>query len=183
MFGGTNERKQAWPNDLMTVSVHRNGVAKVQRSQRSPEGHQPDEQADVANPIDDECLVCRRRSTRALEREADQKPRTDTDQLPEDENHRQISSDHDPQHAETKQREPLEKSRIPPGAMQVPSRRQRDLMIRDVVEFVLHVADGIDVGARCDERHHHKQQHGQAVDVPADREHERRAAVERVPVA
>ena len=67
--------------------------------------------------------------------------------------------------------------------MEMAARRQMNLVIGDVVEFVVHVARGIHVDTGGDECHHHEHQHGQGVDVPADRERECTAVVERVPVA
>ena len=67
--------------------------------------------------------------------------------------------------------------------MQVPTVRQVHLVIGDIVKFVMHVARRIDMDAGGDERHDHEHQHRQGVDVPADREPEVAALVERVPVA
>ena len=52
-----------------------------------------------------------------------------------------------------------------------------------VVQLVVHIARGVDVYARGDERNHAKHEHGQRVDVIPDRQPQVADLDERVPIA
>ena len=52
-----------------------------------------------------------------------------------------------------------------------------------IVQLVVHVAEGVDVDARGDQRHHAEHRHREGVDVVADRELQIAELAERVPVA
>ena len=56
-------------------------------------------------------------------------------------------------------------------------------VVGDVVQLIVHVADGVEVDARGDERHHAEHRHGQRVDVVADRESQLAEHAERIPIA
>ena len=55
---------------------------------------------------------------------------------------------HDAQHAEAKQRQILEEAVEPAAAVQVMPVGERDFVVGDVVQLVVHVADRIEVDAR-----------------------------------
>ena len=76
---------------------------------------------------------------------------------------------HQAQHAEAEQRQVLEEAVEAAGPVQVVAVGERDFVIGDVVQLVVHVADGVEVNARGDERHHAEHDDGQRVDVVADR--------------
>ena len=155
----------------------------MQRSQGAPQGHQPDQHPEIADAVDDERLVRGVRGAFALVVEADEEPRADTDQFPENEHHRQVARNHDAEHREAEQRQRLKKPVEPPRAVEMAAVGEVDLVVGDVVQFIVHVARRVDMDAGGNERDHHEHQHRQRVDVPADREPETPAFVERVPVA
>ena len=129
-------------------------VAEGKRAQAAEQRHQPDNHAEVADPIDDERLVRRRRGALALDIKADQEIRADADQFPEHEDHRHVAGDHDAQHAKAKQRQVLEKAVKSAVAVQVRSVGQPDFVIDHVMQFVVHVAIGIKMDARGNHRDH-----------------------------
>jgi hypothetical protein len=67
--------------------------------------------------------------------------------------------------------------------MQVLTIRIRHFMVRVIVQLIVHVAEGVDVNAGGDQRHHAKHRHGERVDVIADRELQIAELAERVPIA
>ena len=77
---------------------------------------------------------------------------------------------HDAQHLKREQRQVLEEAVEPAAAVQVLAVGERDFVVGHVVQLVVHVADGVDVDARGDQRHHAEHRDGQRVDVVADRE-------------
>ena len=85
---------------------------------------------------------------------ADQEVRADADQLPEHEHHRDVAGDDQAQHAEAEQRQVLEEAVEAAGAVQVMAVGQRDFVVGHVVQLVVHVADGVEVDARGDQRDH-----------------------------
>ena len=174
----TNEAEQAW----LFFTLHR-VIGEMQRPQGSPQRHQADQHAKVADTIDDEGLIGGGRGTVPLEIEADQKPGTDTDQLPEDEHHGQITGNHDAEHREAEQRKGLKKPAETPRAMEVVAVGQMHFMVGDIMQLVVHIPRGIDVDAGGDECDHHKHQHGQGIDIPTDRKLESPALIQGVPVA
>ena len=178
--GRPDQAEEPGPGRVRSI---RRRVGEVQRPERPPQGHEADQHAEVADTIDDERLVGGCRRALPLVVEADQKPGADAHELPEDEHHRQIAGDHDPEHREAEQRQRLKKPWKAARTMQMTTARQMHLMIGDVVEFVVHVARGIDVDAGGDEGHHHEHQHRERVDIPADRELQAAALVKRVPIA
>ena len=99
------------------------------------------------------------RGALAFEIKADQEIRANAHQFPKHEHHRQIAGNHQPQHAEAEQRQILEEAMKPARPMQVVAVGQRDFVIGHVVQLVVHVADGVHVNARGDERDHAKHGH------------------------
>ena len=67
--------------------------------------------------------------------------------------------------------------------MKVMTVGERDFVIGDVVEFVVHVARRIDMDAGGDERDQHEHQHGQGINVVADRKPQAAAVVQGVPLS
>ena len=68
--------------------------------------------------------------------------------------------------------------------MQMMAVGQRHLVIGHVVQLVVHVADGVEMDAGGDERHHREHQHRERVDVIADRNACSAAEfAQRVPIA
>ena len=133
-------------------------VAEGERAQAAEQGHQADDHAEVADAVDDERLVGRVRGALALDVEADQEIGADAHQFPEHEHHRQVAGDHQPQHAEAEQRQVLEEAVEPAAAVQVMAVGERDLVVDHVVQLVVHVADGVEVDARGDQRDHAEHQ-------------------------
>ena len=75
-------------------------LLEVERAEIAPGDGEADEEAGVADAVDDERLVGGRRGGGALVVEADQQERTDADQFPADEHHEQVVGDQDGQHRE-----------------------------------------------------------------------------------
>ena len=73
-----------------------------------------------------------------------------------------VAGDHQPQHAEAEQRQVLEEAVKAAAAVQVMAVGERHFVVGHVVQLVVHVADGVEMDARGDERDH--------------REHQRRSA-------
>ena len=94
-------------------------VAEGERPQAAPQRHQADDHAEVADAIDDERLVGRVRGAFPLDVKPDQEIGADADQFPEHEHHEDIAGDHQPQHAEAKQRQILEEAVEAAVAMQM----------------------------------------------------------------
>ena len=182
-FGGPHEAQESLPHGRRTIWGPFGAVGKMERAKRPPQGHQADEHAKVADAIDDEGFVGGVGSAGALVVEADQKPRANADQLPENEDHCQIAGNQYPQHRKTKEGEGLKEPRKPAWAVQVFAAGQMHFMVCDIVQLVVHVACRIDVDTCGDTRHHHKHQHRQGIDVPTDRKLEISTVVERVPIA
>ena len=57
---------------------------------------------------------------------------------------------------------------------------EQHLVVGDVVQLVVHVADGIEMDARGDQRHHAEHDDGERVDVVADRDPQRPELAQRV---
>jgi hypothetical protein len=154
--------------DLLVLVVV--DVAEGEGAERRPKGHQADDHAEVADAIDDERLVGRRRSALALDIEADQEVRTDAHQLPEDEHHEDVPREDEAEHAEAEQRQKLKKTRKTSGPVQLAPVRQPHFVVGDRVQLVVHVAHRVEVDTGGDERHHAEHADGQRVDVVADRD-------------
>jgi len=182
-LGRPHQAEQARRRHLAAVGAGSIGVGEGERAEGAPQGHQADQHPEVADAIDDEGLVGGGRGASSLVVEADQKPGADAHQFPEHEHHRQVPGDHDPEHREAEQRQGLEEPGKPPRPMEMVAVGERDLVVGDLVQFVVHVARGVDVDASGDQGHHHEHQHREGVDVPPDRELEPAPFVERVPVA
>ena len=60
---------------------------------------------------------------------------------------------------------------------------ERHFVVGVFVQLVVHVAEGVNMDARRDQRHHAKHRHGERVDVVADREFQIAELAERVPIA
>ncbi len=108
-------------------------VAVVKPKQDQDAGHE----TEVADPVRDERLVRRVTGGRLLEPVTDQEVGTEADQLPEEEHHDEVRSQHDAGHGEHEERQPAEVAR--------PAR------------IVLHVAERVDVHQHAhegDDEHH-----------------------------
>ena len=144
-------------------------IAEVERAAAGEDGHQADDHAEVADAVDDECLVGGVRGALSLDVEADQKVRTDPHQFPEGKNHRQVAGDHQAQHAKAEERQVLEEAMETAAAAERLAIFQLGQRIGHFVQFFVHVAQRVDVDARGDERDHAEHGDGQGVDVVADR--------------
>ena len=136
----------------------------------APEGHQADDHPEVADAIDDERLVRRVAGALPLDVKPDQEIRANADQLPEHEHHENIAGDHQPQHAEAKQRQILEEPVVAARAMQMLAIGEGHFMVGDIVQLVVHVAHRVEMDARSDQRDHREHDDRQRVDVIADRQ-------------
>ena len=136
-----------------------------------PHRHQADDHAEIADAIDDERLVRRLRSTLPFDVEADQEIRADAHQFPEHKHHGDVAGQDQSQHAEAEQRQVLEEhSGSGPDVCRCRSVCERHFVVRDVVQFLVHVAHRVEVNARGDQRHHAEHHDRQRVDVVADRQ-------------
>ena len=158
-------------------------VAKVERAERRPEGHQADEHAEVADTVHDECLVGGRAGAVPFDVEADQEVRANADQLPKHERHREVAGEADAEHRERKQRQVLEEAVESAAAVQVLAVCQFYLVVGVVVQLIVHVAEGVNMHARGDQRHHAKHDEGERIDVVADREREFAEDAQGIPIA
>ncbi len=125
-------------------------VAEGERAQAGPQGHQADDHAEVADAVDDERLVGRGRGALPLDVKADQEIGANADQLPEHEHHADVAGDHEPQHAEAEQRQILKEAVEAARAVQMMAVGERHFVVGDVVQLVVHVADGVEMDARGD---------------------------------
>ncbi len=150
---------------------------------RGQNRHQADEHAEVAHAVDDERLVGRGAGAVPLDVKADQEIRANAHQLPEHEHHRQVAGDANAQHREREQRKVLEEAVEPAAAVQVLAVGERHFMVDHVVQLVVHVADGVDMNARGDQRDHAEHRNGQRVDVVADREFQGAELGQGIPIA
>ena len=148
-------------------------IAKRKRAQAGPQRHQPDDHAEVADAVDDERLVRRVRGALALDVEADQEVGANAHQFPEHEHHQDVAGDHQPQHAEAEQRQILEEAVKAAGPVQMMPVGERDFVVDDFMQLVVHVAVSVKVNQGRNQRHHREHQHGQRVDVVADRQLQR----------
>ena len=119
----------------------------------------------------------------AFDIETDQEIRTDTDQFPEHKHHRHIARNHHAEHAETEQRQILEKAIKTAAAVEVLAVGQRNLVVDKIlVQFIVHVTQGVEVHARGNQGHHAEHHHRDGVDVVANRELQVAKLTERIPV-
>ena len=139
-------------------------LSDVERAGAVPDQDQRREQAEVAQPRDQERLLRRGGGGRLVEPEADQEVRGDADQLPEDEEHQQVAGQDQAEHRRGEQRHEHE--------------------VAPVAVVGLHVAGRIDLHEQRDARHDDQHHRGQAVDPDAQLDVERPRCEERVrPVA
>ena len=114
---------------------------KVEHANLREEHEHGDEQSEIADAVDDECLLARVSIDLVVEPEADQEIRAETNALPSDEQNGIARSKHQHQHEEHEQVEIREEPRV--------------------ARIVPHVADAEDVDQRTDagddQNHHHRQ--------------------------
>ena len=68
---GSNEAENARLNRLVPISVRAGNIAKRKRAERGPDNHQADDHPEIANAIDDECLIGRVAGGLSLDVKAD----------------------------------------------------------------------------------------------------------------
>ena len=112
------------------------------------DGHDPEREPDVADPVDDERLLGRERRRPFAVPEPDQQVAREPDQLPRDEDDEPVVGEDQEQHREHEQVQVGEEAPVP--------------------GVVAHVADRVDVDQQADRRHHDEQARGQRVDDEAD---------------
>jgi hypothetical protein len=134
----------AW---ISCLREHRGVIegAEVREDQRDAQ-----EEAEVADPVDEERLQRGVDGALARSPEADQQVRHQADRLPAEEQLQEVVRHHQHQHREGEQRDVREEALV--------------------ARVVGHVADGVDVHHQRDEAHHHHHQHRQPVDQEADLE-------------
>ena len=127
-------------------------LADVERAQADEDQHDPEDEADVADAVDDERLLGGQRRRALAVPEADQQVAAQADQLPRDEHDQEAVRQDQQEHREHEQ---VEVGEEPP-----------------VARVVAHVADRVDVDQQPDRGHHDQQAGGQVVDEEAgvDRE-------------
>ncbi len=160
---GADEQADADPveqgqaeHDLALEQMHRFADAPEAQGAgahalETPEQQQhADQEAEVADAIDDEGLVARRRVGQVAEPEADQQIGTEPDALPADEHQQQVVAEHQQQHREAEQVHVGEEA---PDAV-----------------VALHVADRVDVDEQAHPRHHEQHHAAQGIEGEGDRD-------------
>ncbi len=127
---------------------------EVDRVDQHVEREDPEQEAEVAHPVDDEGLDRRRPRALLAVVEADQQVRGDAHPLPAEEELQKVVGRHQRQHGEGEERQVGEEARLVA------------LAVLEVL-VVRHVADAVEVHERRHRRHHHQ--------------HDRRQPVEPVP--
>jgi hypothetical protein len=117
---------------------------EIDRAEQHEHAEQAEQEAEIADAVDDEGLDGGGTCRRPLIPEADQQVGGETDAFPAEEHLHQIVGRHQHQHGEGEQRQIGEEARP--------------------VRVVVHVADGIDVDQRRDGVDHDQHHHGQRVD-------------------
>ena len=117
-----------------------------------PDQHDPEDESDIADPVDDERLLAGQGRAAAGEPEADQQVAAQPDQLPGHEDDQEVVGQDQQEHREHEQ---VEVGEEPP-----------------VAAVVAHVADRVDVDEQADRGHHDQQAGGQGVDEEAGRDRE-----------
>ena len=158
-------------------------LLEVERAEVGPDDQQADDEAGVADAVDDERLVRRVAGARPLVVEADQEERADADQLPADEHLEQVVREHQVEHREAEQRQVQEEPAEPAAAVKVvrPSRRARSCRSTSWSSTVSsasspHVAEREDEDERGDERDHHEHDGREVSMLVADFERQRPVA-------
>ncbi len=127
-------------------------VADVERAQADEDEHDPEGEADVADPVDDERLLGGQRRAALAVPEPDQQVAAQADQLPGHEHDQEVAGQDEQQHAEHEQVEVGEEA--------------------PVARVVGHVADRVDVDQQADRGDDDQEAGGQRVDDEADLDHE-----------
>ncbi len=159
--------------DLQPVLVGRGtnlaeDFAKGERAQAAPDRHQADKHAEIAHAVDDKGLVGRVGRATAFVPETDQQIGADAHQFPKHEHHGHVAGDHQSQHAETEQRKALEEAAEAAAAPHRLTVGQRREHVEHLGKLAVHVADGINVDARGNQRNHAEHGQRQPIDVVAD---------------
>ena len=129
--------------------------AEVERAEGGEDQEDPDQEADVADPVDDEGLLARVARALLVEPEADQQVGAEPDALPADEQDGIVRAEHQRQHREHEQ-------------VQVGH-------VAGVARVVAHVPDRVDVDQEADEgddQDHHRRERVEQV-APVDLERRR----------
>jgi hypothetical protein len=120
---------------------HREELGELKGAEDHEGGEDGEQEAPVADSVDDEGLHARSRTPVLLEIEADQQVGAETHTFPTDEEDRQVGAQHQHQHREHEEVEVGEVARVRP------------------VRLVVHVTDRVDVDQEAnegDERHHQR---------------------------
>ena len=127
---------------------------QVQRAERVERQDHAQDEAGVADAVDDERLLARVGRALLLEPEADQQVRAEPDAFPAHEHQREVAAQHQQQHEE---REEVQVGEV-----------------ADAVLVVGHVAERVDVDQRAHARHHQHQQRRERVEQQRERDLQRR---------
>jgi len=142
---GAAEQRHGPALDQMQVGEH---LGVVQGAEVVQDAGDAEQEAEVANPVDQERLQVGEHRAGPLEPEADQQVGHQADRFPAEEQLQEVVGHHQHQHGECEQGDVAEEALVAP--------------------VVGHVADGVDVHHQRDEGHHHHHHRGQPVDHEAD---------------
>ena len=123
-------------------------VEETERTETGPDDHQTDNESEVAHAVDDERLVGRIRGRLAFDVETDEQVTANSDQFPEDEHLKDVTSENQTEHRKTEQRHERKEAVEPAGAVKMTAVGKVDFVIDVVVgQFVAHVSEREDVNA------------------------------------
>ncbi len=123
-------------------------LREIERSELADDQEHGQRKAEVADAVDDECLVARGGRELLSEIESDQQVAAQSHAFPADEQQQVILRQHQHQHEEHEQVQVREEAVI--------------------ASFVLHVADGVNMDQRADAGDHHQHDGGEPVDGEID---------------
>ena len=142
-------------------------VRELKGSEHRQDDHQSDQETKVPDSIHDECFVGCGTGRLSFDVKANQQETADTDKFPENKDLEDIPCEDKSQHREAEERQVGEESMKSTRSAEVSAISQMNFVIfKFFGQFIVHVADGKQMNASGDERHHGKHQQRQTVDVP-----------------
>ena len=169
-------------HSLLDFAVGACHIAKRKGAEARPQGHQPDQHAEVADAVDDKRFVRSRRSRVSFDVKTDEEVRADADQFPEHKHHRNVASDHDAQHAKAEERQVLKETIVTPRTLEIFTIGKRHFGVGKFVQLVVHVAECIKMHAGSNQRDHAEHAEGECIDIVADRQPQFTEDAQFVPV-
>ena len=94
-------------------------LGEVERAEPGPNYHQTNQESEIANSVDDECLIRGCTCGMSLDIKTDQQIAANTDQFPKDKDLEDVAGQHEPQHRKTEQRHKRKKLVEPARAVQM----------------------------------------------------------------